>query len=122
MQDEVGQYKLYYGNLPVYIVGRGFLKAEIIKLALTSSDILLIDEIEDSLHLDLVKEVLKFIKNGKNAQVIFTTHVNEVVKMAGKIFSDEEAQVLYLSRGGYRIYNISKISEFEKPLSWLGYL
>jgi len=122
LQDEYGQYKLYYGTLPVYVMGRGLLKRELIKLALMSSDILLIDEIEDSFHPDLVMEVLNDIKQEEGVQVIFTTHVNEVVKMAGKVLNDSEAQVIYLSKAGYKTYKLSEISEFEKPLSWLGYV
>lgn len=122
LQDEYGQYKLYYGTVPVYVMGRGLLKRELIKLALMSSDILLIDEIEDSLHPDLVMEVLNDIKREEGVQVIFTTHVNEVVKMAGKVLNDSEAQAIYLSKAGYKTYKLSEISEFEKPLSWLGYV
>lgn len=122
LQDVYGQFKLYYGTLPVYVMGRGLLKRELIKLALMSSDILLIDEIEDSLHPDLVMEILNDIKREKEVQVIFTTHVNEVVKMAGKVLDDSEAQVIYLSKAGYKTYELSEISEFEKPLSWLGYV
>nr|WP_011225225.1 AAA family ATPase [Sulfolobus islandicus]CAG38268.1 hypothetical protein [Sulfolobus islandicus] len=122
LQDQFGLFKIYYGKLPAYVMGRGLLKRELIRLALMSSNILLIDEIENSLHPDLVMEVLKDIKDEENTQVIFTTHVNEVIKMAGKVFDNEEVQVLYLSRGGYKTYEISEISEFEKPLSWLGYV
>lgn len=122
LRDEYGLYKLYYDGLPAYVIGRGLLKRELIKLALMSSDILLIDEIEDSLHPDLVMEVLNDIKREEGVQVIFTTHVNEVVKMAGKVLDDSEAQVIYLSKAGYKTYKLSEISEFEKPLSWLGYV
>lgn len=122
LRDEYGQFKLYYDRLPAYVMGRGLLKRELIQLALMSSDILLIDEIEDSLHPDLVMEVLNDIKREKGVQVIFTTHVNEVVKMAGKVLDDSEAQVIYLSKAGYKTYELSEISEFEKPLSWLGYV
>jgi len=122
LQDVYGQYKLHYDGLPAYVMGRGLLKRELIKLALTSSDILLIDEIEDSLHPDLVMEVLNDIKREERVQVIFTTHVNEVVKMAGKVLNDSEAQVIYLSKAGHKTYKLSEIFEFEKPLSWLGYV
>ncbi|QIW24482.1 hypothetical protein EWF20_10180 [Sulfolobus sp. S-194] len=122
LQDEYGQFKLYYDRLPAYFMGRGLLKRELIRLALMSSDILLIDEIEDSLHPDLVMEVLNDIKSEKGVQVIFTTHVNEVVKMAVKVLDDSEAQVIYLSKAGYKTYKISEISELGKPLSWLGYV
>ncbi|AWR94060.1 AAA family ATPase [Acidianus brierleyi] len=122
LQDEYGQFKLYYDRLPAYVMGRGLLKRELIELALMSSDILLIDEIENSLHPDLVMEVLNDIKREEGVQVIFTTHVNEVVKMAGKVLNDSEAQVIYLSKAGYKTYKLSEISEFEKPLSWLGYV
>lgn len=122
LRDEYGQFKLYYDRLPAYVMGRGLLKRELIQLALTSSNILLIDEIEDSLHPDLVMEVLNDIKREKGVQVIFTTHVNEVVKMAGKVLDDSEAQVIYLSKAGYKTYELSEISEFEKPLIWLGYV
>jgi hypothetical protein len=42
--------------------------------------------------------------------------------MAGKVLDDSEAQVIYLSKAGYKTYELSEISEFEKPLSWLGYV
>jgi AAA15 family ATPase/GTPase len=122
LQDEYGLFKLYYGTLPVYVMGRGLLKRELVKLALISSDIVLIDEIENSLHPDLIMEILNDMKREKLVQVIFTTHINEVVKMAGKVFDDTEAQVIYLSKAGYKTYKLSEISEFEKPLSWLGYV
>jgi len=121
-RNEYGQFKLYYNGLPVYVMGRGLLKRELIRLALMSSDILLIDEIEDSLHPDVIMEVLNDIKREEGVQVIFTTHVNEVVKMAGKVLNDSEAQVIYLSKAGYKTYKLSEISEFEKPLRWLGYV
>ena len=122
LRDEYGQFKLYYDRLPAYVMGRGLLKRELIKLALMSSDILLIGEIEDSLHPDVIMEVLNDIKREEGVQVIFTTHVNEVVKMAGKVLNDSEAQVIYLSKAGYKTYKLSEISEFEKPLSWSGYV
>lgn len=122
LRDEYGQFKLYYDKLPAYVMGRGLLKRELIQLALMSSDILLIDEIEDSLHPGLVIKVLNDIKREEGVQVIFTTHVNEVIKMAGKVLDDSEAQVIYLSKAGYKTYELSEISEFEKPLSWLGYV
>ena len=122
LRDEYGQFKLYYDRLPAYVTGRGLLKRELIKLALMSSDILLIDEIEDSLHPDLIKEILNGIKREEKVQVIFTTNSNEVIKMAEKVFGDSDAQMIYLSKIGNRIYNLSETSRFEKPLSWLGYV
>jgi len=120
--DEYGRFTLHYDKLPVYVMGRGTLKRELIRLALMSSDIILIDEIESSLHPDLVMETLNDIKRNEGVQVIFTTHLNEVVRMAGRVFNDSEAQVIYLSRAGYKTYKLSEISEFEKPLNWLGYV
>jgi len=122
LRNEYGQFKLHRDRLPVYVTGRGILKTELIKLALMSSDILLIDEIEDSLHPDLVMEVLNDIKRKEGVQVIFTTNVNEIIKRAGKVLNDSEAQVIYLSKVGYRTYNLSEISKFKEPLRWLGYV
>jgi len=121
-QNEYGLFKLYYDGLPAYVMGRGLLKRELIKLALMSSNILLIDEIEDSLHPDTVKEVLNDIKSKDGVQVIFTTHSNEVIKMAEKVFDDSDTQVIYLSKTGNKTYNLSEFSRFGKPLSWLGYV
>ena len=121
LQDEYGMFKLYYGSIPAYVIGRGILKREMIRLGLAASNLLLIDEIEDSLHPDLVMQVLQDIKHS-NAQVVFTTHVNEVVKMASKVFDDNEVAVIYLTKRGYKVYRLSELSEFEKPLSWLGYV
>ena len=121
LQDEYGIFKLYYGSLPAYVIGRGILKREMIRLGLAASNLLLIDEIEDSLHPDLVMQVLQDIKHS-NAQVVFTTHVNEVVKMASKVFDDNEVAVIYLTKRGYKVYKLSELSEFEEPLSWTGYV
>jgi len=122
LADEYGRFTLHYDNLPVYVMGRGLLKRELIRLALMSSNIILIDEIESSLHPNLVMEVLNDIKRKEGVQVILTTHLNEVVKMAGKVFDDLYAQVIYLSKTGHKTYKLSEISEFEKPLGWLGYV
>jgi len=122
LMNEYGLSKLYYDGLPAHVVGRGLLKRELIRLALMSSDILLIDEIEDSLQPDVVKEVLKDIKREEKVQVIFTTHSNEVIKMAEKLFDDSDAQMIYLSKAGYKTYNLSEFARFGKPLSWLGYI
>ena len=122
LMNEYGLFKLYYDGLPAHVVGRGLLKRELIRLALMTSDILLIDEIEDSLQPDVVKEVLNNIKREEKVQVIFTTHSNEVIKVAEKVFDDSDAQVIYLSKAGYKTYNLSEISRFGKPLSWLGYI
>jgi len=120
--DEHGRLTLYYDKLPVYVIGRGLLKRELIRLALMSSDILLIDEIESSLHQDLLTEVLNDIKREQGSQVIFTTNSNEVMKIIGKTFNDSEAQIIYLSKAGYKTYNLSEITNFEKPFNWLGYV
>ncbi|BDC17750.1 hypothetical protein HS5_06400 [Acidianus sp. HS-5] len=121
LQDKYGQFKLYYDLLPAYVIGRGILKREMIKFGLKASNLLLIDEIEDSLHPDMIVQVLKEIREG-NTQILLTTHVNEVIKMVNKIFDENEALVLYLTREGYKAYKLSEISEFEMPLSWLGYV
>jgi len=120
--DEHDRLTLYYDELPVYVIGRGLLKRELIRLALMSSDILLIDEIESSLHQDLLTEVLNDIKREQGSQVIFTTNSNEVMKIIGKTFNDSEAQIIYLSKAGYKTYNLSEITNFEKPFNWLGYV
>ena len=120
--NEYGLFKLYYDGLPAYLMGRGLLKRKLIKLALRSSNILLIDEIEDSLHPNTVKEVLNNIKRKEKVQVIFTTHSNEVIKMAEKMFDNSDAQLIYLSKAGNKTYNLSEVSRFGKPLSWLGYI
>ncbi|BCU67934.1 hypothetical protein HS7_13710 [Sulfolobales archaeon HS-7] len=119
--DEYGQPRLHYNLLPAYVMGRGILKKEMIKFSLTASNLLLIDEIEDSLHPDLVMQVLNDIKQS-GIQTIFTTHVNEVIKMASKVFDENESTILYFTRGGCKTYKFSEVSEFDKPLSWLGYL
>lgn len=121
LQDEYGQFKLYYDSLPAYVMGRGILKREMIKFGLVASNLLLIDEIEDSLHPDLIMQILNDIKQS-NTQTVFTTHVNEVIKMASKVFDENEITILYLTRRGYKTYKLSEISEFENPLSWLGYV
>ncbi|BCU69574.1 AAA family ATPase [Stygiolobus caldivivus] len=121
LQDEYGVFKLYYDSLPAYVIGRGILKREMIRFGLDASNLLLIDEVEDSLHPDLVMQVLNDIKQS-NTQTMLTTHVNEVIKMASKIFNDTEATVIYLAKRGYKTYRLSEITEFEEPLSWLGYV
>jgi len=66
--------------------------------------------------------VLNDIKSKDGVQVIFTTHSNEVIKMAETVFDYSDTQVIYLSKTGYKTYNLSEFSRFEKPLSWLGYI
>ncbi len=121
LRDDYGEYKLYYGDTPVYLMGRGVLKAELIRLALPHADPLLIDELENSLHPDILQIALTDIKR-VGTQVVFTTNSNEVIKLAGTIFSDPEALAIYLTKDGYKTYDLSYISEFGKPLSWLGYV
>ena len=127
LQDVYGSYNLHYLSeekaIPAYVIGRGLLKEELIRDSLSYASLILIDEIEDSLHPDMVIKVLKDMKES-NAQVIFTTHSNEVVKFMTNIFEDVEANIIYLfGVGDYKVYyEPSLFKDFEKPLSWVGYL
>jgi len=127
LQDVYGSYNLHYLNeekvIPAYVIGRGLLKEELIKDGLSYASLVLIDEIEDSFHPDMVIKVLKSMKES-NAQVIFTTHSNEVIKFVTDIFEDNEVNIISLFKGGeYRIYpQMSLFKDLEKPLSWIGYL
>jgi len=127
LQDEYGSYTLHYiidnKGIPAYLVGRGVLKEELIKDSLSYASLVLIDEIEDSLHPNMVIRVLKSMKESA-AQVIFTTHSNEVIRFMTDIFGDEEANIISLYGGkDYKIYyKPSLFKDFEKPLSWVGYL
>ncbi len=65
-----------------YVVGRGLQRALITKAALTSSNIVLIDEIESAMHPELLTElarsIIESIKNGR--QVIVTTQSLEAAR------------------------------------------
>ncbi|BFH72189.1 hypothetical protein SJAV_01330 [Sulfurisphaera javensis] len=117
-------YDQFYQLLPVYSIGRGFLKKELIKASLSYANILLVDEIEDSLHPNYVKEVLKNIVDAKNVQSFITTHSNEVVKMLAKLTQEEnELAIYYFSpKKAYRKYSLSELANFDSPLSWAGYV
>jgi len=127
LQDVYGSYSVHYlikeKAIPAYVIGRGLLKEELIKDSLSYASLVLIDEIEDSLHPDMIIRVLKSMKES-NAQVIFTTHSNEVVEFMTNIFEDDEANIIYLfGVGDYKVYyKPSLFKDFEKPLSWIGYL
>ena len=59
---------------------RFFLLAAILILVIRSSLIIPIDEMESSMHPDLVKFfILFFLKNSKSSQLIFTTHMRELL-------------------------------------------
>lgn len=128
LPDEMGLYKVHYvkenETKPAYVIGRGLLKKELIIDSLTYSNLLLIDEIENSLHPDLLLEIFNVMKDkGKNSQIVFTTHSNEVIKMMTKVFDDSNAKIIYLStRGTSREYKLSEISEIDEPLSWVRYI
>jgi len=127
LQDAYGFYTLHEIKdnkaIPAYVIGRGLLKEELIRDSLSYASLLLADEIEDSLHPDMLIRVLKSIKES-STQVIFTTHSNEVIKFMTDIFEDNEVNIISLFKGGeYRIYpQMSLFKDLEKPLSWIGYL
>jgi len=127
LQDVYGSYNVYYLSeekaIPAYVIGRGVLKEELIKDSLSYASLVLIDEIEDSLHPDMLIRLLKRMKE-TNTQVVFTTHSNEVIKFVTDIFEDNEANIIYLfGVGDYKVYyEPSLFKDFEKPLSWVGYL
>ena len=125
-QDEYGRDILYYKmgdkQIPAYLIGRGLLKEELIKDSLLFNSVVLIDEIEDSLYPDTLLRVLKTIKESKT-QVIFTTNSNDVLRIITEMFNDDEVNLIYLAKDGYKIYHeISLFKDFEKPLDWVGYL
>lgn len=128
LPDEMGLYKVHYvkekETKPAYVIGRGLLKKELITDSLTYSNLLLIDEIENSLHPDLLLEIFNEMKEkGKNSQIVFTTHSNEVIKMMTKVFDESDAKIIYLStRGTSKEYKLSEVSEIDEPLSWVGYI
>jgi len=126
LQDAYGFFTLHEikGNkaIPAYVIGRGILKKELIVDSFSYASLVLIDEIEDSLHPDMVIEVLKKMKES-NAQVIFTTHSNEVIEFMTNIFEDNEVNMIYLSKEGYKVYTKpSLFKDLEKSLSWVGYI
>jgi len=126
LQDQYGSYTLHYTIdnmvIPVYLIGRGLLKEELMKDSLSFASLTLIDEIEDSLHPDMIIRVLKIMEKSKS-QVIFSTHSNDVMEFMTNIFEDNEVNIIYLSREGYKVYTkLSLFKGLEKPLSWVGYL
>lgn len=127
LQDEFGEYKLYYMKRPGYIVGKGLLKKELLRLILTTPALfsiytLLVDELENSLYPDVIMDILMNMRSRNDIQIFFTTNSNEVIKTVAELFNDEEAQLLYLTRKGCKAYKISEIKDYNRPLKWLGYV
>ncbi|MCG3109002.1 DNA replication and repair protein RecF [Metallosphaera sp. J1] len=124
LKDDYDQFKLFYSSLPVYSVGRGFLKKELIRASLSYANILLVDEIEDSLHPDYVRDVLKSLLDAREVQSFIVTHSNEVIKMASRLASDSsDIAIYYFNRERkYAKYSLTDLSSFDSPLSWAGYI
>ncbi|BDC17416.1 AAA family ATPase [Acidianus sp. HS-5] len=126
LRDEVtGYYKLFKGYLPVYVLGRGMLKRELIKASLKFCDVLLVDEVEDSLHPDMLLNVIKETKES-NATLFITTHSNEVLKMAYNVYEKEKLNIIVMKDRRVIAYNnpkdVEAIMSLEPSLSWIKYV
>ena len=125
LKDEVtGQFKLYKDNLPVYVMGRGILKKLLIEASMSFADVVLVDEIEDSLHPDMLIQLTEKI-NKSNSTFFFTTHSNEVLKIIYKKIGTADLNVIVLKDKRAKAYSESEdvkaIMEMENSLSWIKY-
>ena len=109
-------------TLPLELMGDGFIKYLRIVLGLVSSslNILFIDEIENGLHFETQKKLLRIIltlSKEKNLQMFITTHSYETLKFLSEIMQEDEfntqqdeVQVINVAntvKKGYQSYNYS---------------
>ncbi|AEV29421.1 putative ATPase [Sphaerochaeta pleomorpha str. Grapes] len=79
-------------------------------ISILNSGVLLIDEIECSLHKDLLEFFLDtFLDNGKESQLIFTTHITDL--MDSELLRDDEVWFAKKQADGSSLYD--SISDYE---------
>ncbi|BDB98593.1 AAA family ATPase [Saccharolobus caldissimus] len=125
LKDEVtGQFKLYKGDLPVYVMGRGILKELLIEASMSFADVILVDEIEDSLHPDMLIQLMEKMDKA-NSTFFLTTHSNEVLKIIYNKIRTTELNVIVLKDKRAKAYSepedVKAIMEMEHSLSWIKY-
>ncbi len=83
----------------------------------TESSLSIIDEIEASLHQDLIEAFLRlFLELSKNAQLLFTTHNQELLDSG--LILDDEVWFCTKTQNGNSVYNsISDFKGFRKEVS-----
>jgi len=125
LKDEVtGQFKLYKDDLPVYVMGRGILKELLIESSISFADVILVDEIEDSLHPDMLIQLMEKMDKA-NSTFFLTTHSNEALKIIYNKIKTTELNVIVLKDKRAKAYNepedVKAIMEMEHSLSWIKY-
>lgn len=125
LKDEVtGQFKLYKDDLPVYVMGRGILKELLIESSINFADVILVDEIEDSLHPDMLIQLMEKMDKA-NSAFFLTTHSNEVLKIIYNKIKTTELNVIVLKDKRAKAYSepedAKAIMEMEHSLSWIKY-
>jgi len=125
LKDEVtGQFKLYKDDLPVYVMGRGILKELLIESSISFADVILVDEIEDSLHPDMLIQLMEKVDKA-NSAFFLTTHSNEVLKIIYNKIKTTELNVIVLKDKRAKAYSepedVKAIMEMEHSLSWIKY-
>ena len=83
----------------------------------SESSLTIIDEIEASLHQDLIEAFLRlFLELSKNAQLLFTTHNQELLDSG--LILDDEVWFCTKTQNGNSVYNsISDFTGFRKEVS-----
>jgi len=125
LKDEAtGQFKLYKDDLPVYVMGRGILKELLIESSINFADVILVDEIEDSLHPDMLIQLMEKMDKA-NSAFFLTTHSNEVLKIIYNKIKTTELNVIVLKDKRAKAYSepedAKAIMEMEHSLSWIKY-
>lgn len=77
--------------------------------------VLLIDEIEDSLHLKIIEYIISIFNNGKEAQLIFSTHNTKLLDF-NKFRKDQIWFVNKRENGSSDLYSLYDYNEFRDTL------
>ena len=106
--------------LPLGLESAGTIRVlELIEPLVNSSEssLTIIDEIEASLHQDLIEAFLRlFLELSKNAQLLFTTHNQELLDSG--LILDDEVWFCTKTQNGNSVYNsISDFTGFRKEVS-----
>lgn len=77
--------------------------------------VLLIDEIEDSLHLKIIEYIISIFNTGKSAQLIFSTHNTNLLDLS-KFRKDQIWFVNKKNDGGSELYSLYDYNDFRDTM------
>lgn len=96
----------------------------LIEASMSFADVILVDEIEDSLHPDMLIQLMEKMDKA-NSTFFLTTHSNEVLKIIYNKIRTTELNVIVLKDKRAKAYSepedVKAIMEMEHSLSWIKY-